>query len=85
MLHLKFESKMRAAEARPGRDSLQALRDGVEDRDRRGGVRGGPSFYPERVVDFFIEHYFGRPRIAELPESLQTSVFDMQVNAGRTR
>lgn len=35
-----------------------------------------------RAVDIFIEHYFVRPRIAELPEVLQASVFDMQVNAG---
>lgn len=35
-----------------------------------------------RAVDIFIEHYFVRPRIAELPEALQASVFDMQVNAG---
>lgn len=30
----------------------------------------------------FIEHYFRRPGIAALPEVLQASVFDMQVNAG---
>jgi lysozyme family protein len=36
----------------------------------------------ERAVDIFIEHYFRRPRIAELPEALHASVFDMQVNAG---
>ncbi len=36
----------------------------------------------ERAVDIFIEHYFKRPRIAELPEALHASVFDMQVNAG---
>ena len=35
-----------------------------------------------QAVDIFIEHYFVRPRIAELPEALQGSVFDMQVNAG---
>ncbi|WP_297772722.1 holin-associated N-acetylmuramidase [uncultured Roseovarius sp.] len=36
----------------------------------------------ERAVDIYIEHYFKRPRIAELPEPLHASVFDMQVNAG---
>lgn len=36
----------------------------------------------DRAVDIFIEHYFRRPRIAELPEALHASVFDMQVNAG---
>ncbi|WP_424944002.1 holin-associated N-acetylmuramidase [Aliiroseovarius crassostreae] len=30
----------------------------------------------------FVRHYFHRPRIAELPTSLQPSVFDMYVNAG---
>ncbi|KJS43539.1 MAG: peptidoglycan-binding protein [Roseovarius sp. BRH_c41] len=35
-----------------------------------------------RAVDIFIEHYFVRPRIADLPEVLHASVFDMQVNAG---
>jgi len=35
-----------------------------------------------RAVDIFIEHYFVRPRIAELPDALHASVFDMQVNAG---
>lgn len=35
-----------------------------------------------QAVDIFIEHYFRRPRIDALPEMLQASVFDMQVNAG---
>lgn len=30
----------------------------------------------------FVEHFFRRPRIADLPEVLQASVFDMYVNAG---
>ncbi len=30
----------------------------------------------------FVEHYFRRPRIDELPECLHASVFDMYVNAG---
>ena len=30
----------------------------------------------------FLEHYFHRPRIAELPDCLHASVFDMYVNAG---
>ena len=30
-----------------------------------------------------IEHYYTRPRIAELPESIRASVFDMYVNSGR--
>jgi len=35
-----------------------------------------------QAVDIFIEHYFRRPRIADLPEVIQPSVFDMYVNAG---
>ncbi|TGN59414.1 peptidoglycan-binding protein [Paracoccus liaowanqingii] len=30
----------------------------------------------------FVEHYFRKPRLAELPEPLQASAFDMYVNAG---
>lgn len=30
----------------------------------------------------YVEHYFRRPRLAELPDSVQASVFDMYVNAG---
>lgn len=35
-----------------------------------------------QAVDVFIREYFERPRIAELPEVLHDTVFDMQVNAG---
>lgn len=35
-----------------------------------------------QAVDIFLEHYFTRPLIAELPQPLQASVFDMYVNAG---
>lgn len=35
-----------------------------------------------QAVDIFIRHYFQKPRIAELPATLQASVFDMYVNAG---
>lgn len=37
---------------------------------------------PELATDLFLEHYFNRPSIDMLPEQLQASVFDMQVNAG---
>lgn len=37
---------------------------------------------PAMAVEIFVEHYFRRPRIAELPETLQPPVFDMYVNAG---
>ena len=36
----------------------------------------------ERAVEIFIEHYYRAPRIDRLPEPLQPTVFDMQVNAG---
>ncbi len=36
----------------------------------------------EDAVEIYIEHYFNRPRIAELPEPLWPTVFDMYVNAG---
>ncbi|RVT85264.1 peptidoglycan-binding protein [Rhodobacteraceae bacterium CCMM004] len=32
--------------------------------------------------DIFVQHYFHRPRIDDLPEAIQPSVFDMYVNAG---
>ncbi len=36
----------------------------------------------DRATEIFIEHYYTRPGIDRLPEALQSSVFDMQVNAG---
>ncbi len=36
----------------------------------------------DQAVEIFLKHYFYDPRIAELPEILQASVFDMYVNAG---
>ena len=36
----------------------------------------------DQAERIFIEHYFRRPRLHELPEALQASVFDMYVNAG---
>lgn len=30
----------------------------------------------------FVEHYFRRPRLSDLPQPVQASVFDMYVNAG---
>lgn len=35
-----------------------------------------------QAVAVFIEHYFRKPGLAELPAALQPSVFDMYVNAG---
>ncbi len=36
----------------------------------------------DRAVDLYVKHYFDRPRLADLPEALQPSIFDMYVNAG---
>ncbi|MEZ5779376.1 MAG: holin-associated N-acetylmuramidase [Paracoccaceae bacterium] len=36
----------------------------------------------DRAEEIFVEHYYRRPRIHELPETLQPSVFDMYVHAG---
>ncbi len=34
------------------------------------------------AADIFVRHYFVRPRLSELPNALQPSIFDMYVNAG---
>ncbi len=35
-----------------------------------------------QAIEIFVEHYWKRPRIHELPLVVQASVFDMYVNAG---
>ncbi len=35
-----------------------------------------------KAVSIFVEHYFRRPKINQLPEVLHATVFDMYVNAG---
>jgi lysozyme family protein len=35
-----------------------------------------------QAAEIFVEHYFRRPRIGDLPAVLQPSVFDMYVNSG---
>ncbi|MEX0365686.1 MAG: holin-associated N-acetylmuramidase [Ruegeria sp.] len=35
-----------------------------------------------QAVEIFLDHYFARPRIGEMPGALQASLFDMYVNAG---
>ena len=37
---------------------------------------------PDRAVQIYTEYYFRRPRLSDLPEALQPSVFDMYLNAG---
>lgn len=36
----------------------------------------------DQAVELFVDHYYHRPGVARLPQSLQASVFDMYVNAG---
>lgn len=36
----------------------------------------------EQAINIFLEHYFNRPLIAELPQPMHATVFDMYVNAG---
>ncbi len=55
---------------------LDLTRDGKVD---AGDVR---ALTRVQAVDIFVERYFIRPGLGGLPELLQPSVFDMQVNAG---
>ena len=54
------------------------------DLDRDGDVdaRDVQALTRAQAVDIFVDHYFHRPRIGELPDALHPSVFDMYVNAG---
>ncbi|CUH22124.1 putative Peptidoglycan domain protein [Jannaschia seosinensis] len=52
------------------------------DRDGDVDVADVRALPRSRAVDIFIEHYFRRPRIDALPDTVHASVFDMQVNAG---
>ncbi|MFV2035151.1 MAG: holin-associated N-acetylmuramidase [Halocynthiibacter sp.] len=50
--------------------------------DGQVGIADVRKLSRDQAVEIFITHYFERPRIAELPEVLRPSVFDMYVNAG---
>ncbi|WP_371223788.1 holin-associated N-acetylmuramidase [Roseovarius sp. 2305UL8-3] len=54
------------------------------DLDRDGDIdtRDVRQLTRKKAEDIFVEHYFSRPRIADLPDILHASVFDMYVNAG---
>ncbi|MEO0358543.1 MAG: holin-associated N-acetylmuramidase [Pseudomonadota bacterium] len=52
------------------------------DGDGRTTVSDVRRLSADQAVDIFKDHYFHRPGIADLPEALHPSVFDMQVNAG---
>ncbi|SIS72601.1 holin-associated N-acetylmuramidase [Paracoccus saliphilus] len=54
------------------------------DLDRNGKIDPADvkALTPEQAERIFIEHYFDKPRLSELPQAIQASVFDMYVNAG---
>jgi lysozyme family protein len=37
---------------------------------------------PARATEIFVQHYYNRPGLDQLPPRIQASVFDMYVNAG---
>lgn len=45
-------------------------------------VRDVKALDPARAAQIYVRHYYREPGIDRLPEPLQASVFDMQVNAG---
>ncbi len=51
-------------------------------RDGKVDARDVQALTREQAEAVFVEHYFRRPRLAELPEALHASTFDMYVNAG---
>ncbi|MGP9804281.1 holin-associated N-acetylmuramidase [Paracoccus sp. NSM] len=51
-------------------------------RDGRIDVQDVRALTRAQAEQVFVEHYFRRPRLAELPAALQPSLFDMYVNAG---
>jgi lysozyme family protein len=54
------------------------------DLDRDGGVdfKDVKLLSRAQAVRIFLQHYYDKPGIAQLPEIIQASVFDMYVNAG---
>lgn len=64
--------------------SLRALKGLGKDLngDERIDVQDIHAVTPELAQRIFIETYFRRPRICDLPQILQPTVFDMYVNAG---
>ena len=51
-------------------------------RDGRISVADVQALTRTQAVDIFITHYFERPQVVKLPETLHATVFDMYVNAG---
>ena len=64
--------------------TLATLRRLGIDLDRDGMVSEGDVklLTPAQAVQVYVRHYFEAPRLGALPEAVQPSVFDMQVNAG---
>lgn len=52
------------------------------DEDGDVDVADVKSLTKARATDIFVKHYFEHPGIADLPDALHASVFDMYVNAG---
>lgn len=54
------------------------------DLDGNGAIdaRDVKALTPARAAEVYVRHYFIEPKLNLLPEPLQASVFDMQVNAG---
>ena len=52
------------------------------DGDGQVSVADLKSLSADQAEAIFISEYFEKPRIGELPQALQPSVFDMSVNAG---
>lgn len=50
--------------------------------DGRVDARDVQRLSAAQAIEIFVTHYFHRPKIDLLPEAVQGSVFDMQVNAG---
>lgn len=51
-------------------------------RDKSIDIKDVRALTVAQAVDIYVEYYFNRPRIADLPPVLHPSVFDMYVNAG---
>lgn len=52
------------------------------DRDKTIDIKDVRALTAAQAVDIYVEYYFKKPQIAQLPKVLQPSVFDMYVNAG---
>ena len=64
--------------------TLATLRRLGFDKTRDGRIDAGDvqALSRDDARRIFVEHYYRRPRLTELPGTLQPSVFDMYVNAG---